>query len=95
LGVLIVALMAGGGYLFMQSEAKWRADPGHSSRTPQVLDQMLARGEAAEKAGDRASAIAAYRFVLAVGAKQDPEVEPYVAAARRALTRLGATVPEQ
>lgn len=89
LAALIIALTAAGGYLFMRSEARWSDDPGHSSRTPQVLDQMLARGEAAERAGDRGSAIAAYRFVLAVGSKGDPGFEPYMAAARRGLGRLG------
>jgi hypothetical protein len=94
LGVVIVTLVAAGGYLFMQSEAKWASDPGHSSRDPQVLDQMLARGEAAERAGDRGSAIAAYRFVLAVGSNGDPTLELYMAAARRGLTRLGVEPPK-
>ncbi len=94
LGVVIVGLVAAGGYLFMRSEARWAADPGHSSRDPQVLDQMLVRGEAAERAGDRGSAIAAYRFVLAVRSNGDPTMELYMAAARRGLARLGVEPPK-
>ena len=52
---------------------------------------MLTRAEAAEHAGDRDAAIAAYRFVLAVGANGDPMLELYMKAARRGLARLGAT----
>ena len=61
-----------------------------SWRTPDVLDRMLARAEKAERAGDRGAAIAAYRFVVAVGSGGDPTFEPYIAAAGRGLTRLGA-----
>ncbi|HUL49165.1 MAG TPA: hypothetical protein VLT79_04020 [Gemmatimonadales bacterium] len=93
IGIAIVAvgLTAAGGYLYMRSEARWARDPGHSARTPEDLDKMLTRAEAAEHAGDRDAAIAAYRFVLAVGANGDPMLELYMKAARRGLARLGAT----
>jgi hypothetical protein len=73
LGALGITLTVSGVYLFKRSEARWSNDPGHSSRTPEVLDQMLLRGEAAERAGDRGAAIAAYLFVLAVGSNGDPD----------------------
>ena len=91
LALVIVGLTAAGGYLFMRSEARWAHDPGHSARTPEDLDKMLTRAEAAERAGDRDAAIAAYRFVLAVGSKGDPMIELYMNAARRGLARLGAS----
>jgi hypothetical protein len=94
LGAIGVTLAASGVYLFKRSEARWSHDPGHSSRTPEVLDQMLLRGESAERAGDRGAAAAAYRFVLAVGSNGDPTIDLYMAAARRGLTRLGVA-PEQ
>lgn len=90
LGALIVALMVLGGRMFLRTERELSHDPGRSSRTPEVLDKMLARGEQAERAGDREAAIAAYRFVIAVGAGGDPAIEPYIAAASRGLARLGA-----
>jgi len=90
LALIIIGLMSAGGYLFMKSEVRWRNDPGHSSRTPEDLDKVLVRAEAAEKHGDREAAIAAYRFVLAVGSNGDPYLEPYMNAARRGLARLGA-----
>jgi hypothetical protein len=90
LGALAVALMAIGGRMFLRAERQLSHDPGRSSRTPEVLDKMLKRAEQAEIAGDRGAAIAAYRFVVAVGAAGDPEIEPYIAAANRGLARLGA-----
>jgi hypothetical protein len=74
---------------FQHTAERVRADPGLSYRTPESLDKMLVRAEQAERAGDRGSAIASYRFVVAVGAGNNPELQPYIAAARRALTRLG------
>ena len=57
-------------------------------RDPTTLDNLLKRASEAEQAGDRASAIATYRFVAAVGTGK--EWAPYAAAARAALKRLGA-----
>ncbi len=87
---LSLVLAAGGALWFSRTQVRMRTDPGLSWRTPEVLDRMLARGEEAERAGDRGAAIAAYRFVLRVGAGGEPAYEPYIAAARRALARLGA-----
>jgi hypothetical protein len=93
LGILLAALALGlgvwGALTFQHTAEKVRADPGLSYRTPESLDKVLARGEQAERAGDRGSAIAAYRFIVAVGAASNPELQPYITAARRALTRLG------
>jgi hypothetical protein len=93
IGLLLAGLGLGltvaGGVMFTRSAARLRSDPGLSARTPELLDKMLARAEQAERAGARDAAIAAYRFVVAVGAGGDPEFEPYIAAARRGLTRLG------
>jgi len=74
---------------FWQSSKRIPADPGISYRSPTILDKMLVRAEQAERAGDRDAAIGAYRFVVAVGAANDPELEPYIVAAQRALVRLG------
>ena len=87
---LSVVLAAGGALWFSRTQVRMRTDPGRSWRTPDVLDRMLARAEKAEHAGDRGAAIAAYRFVVAVGSGGDPAFEPYMAAARRGLARLGA-----
>jgi hypothetical protein len=93
IGILLAALALGLGFwgaiTFQHTAERVRADPGLSYRTPESLDRMLVRGEDAERAGDRGAAIAAYRFIVAVGAGRNPELQPYMAAARRALTRLG------
>ena len=89
LACLALVLAAGGGLWFSRTQVRMRMDPGRSWRTPDVLDRMIARGEAAEQAGDRGAAIAAYRFVLAVGSGGDAAFEPYMAAARRGLARAG------
>jgi len=49
----------------------------------------LERARVHERLGDRQAAIAAYRFVAAVWANADPELQPYVAEARAAIERLG------
>jgi len=87
---LAVVLAAGGALWFSRTQVRLRVDPGRSWRTPDVLDRMLARAEKAEQAGDRGAAVAAYRFVVAVGSGGDPTFELYIAAARRGLKRLGA-----
>lgn len=93
IGIFLAALVLGLGFwgatTFQHTAERVRADPGLSYRTPESLDKVLARGEQAERAGDRGSAIVAYRFIVAVGAGTNPELQPYVTAARRALTRLG------
>lgn len=87
----LVALGLGlwGATTFHHTAKKMRADPGLSYRTPESLDKVLARADQAERDGDRESAIVAYKFIVAVGAGTSPELEPYIAAARRGLTRLG------
>jgi hypothetical protein len=93
IGIFLAALALGLGFwgaiTFQHTAERVRADPGLSYRTPEALDKMLARGEDAERAGDRGAAIAAYRFIVAVGPGTNPELQPYIVAARRALTRLG------
>jgi hypothetical protein len=89
LATVVLGLGVWGATTFQHTAERVRADPGLSYRTPEALDKVLARGEQAERAGDRGSAIVAYRFIVAVGAGTNPELQPYIAAARRALTRLG------
>ncbi len=50
--------------------------------------RALLRGRVNERLGNRAKAIAAYRFVVDVWRNADPELQPYVAEARAALKRL-------
>jgi hypothetical protein len=91
IALAIVALGLGwwGATTFHHTAKKVRADPGLSYRTPEALDKVLARGDQAERDGDVASAIVAYKFIVAVGSGTNKELEPYIAAARRGLTRLG------
>lgn len=89
LAVVVLGLGIWGAATFQHTAERVRADPGLSYRTAESLDKVLARGDKAERAGDRESAIVAYRFIVAVGAGDSPELQPYIAAARRALTRLG------
>lgn len=51
---------------------------------------MLLRARVAERTGDRATAIASYRFVRDVWLRADAVLQPYVTEARQALARLGA-----
>jgi hypothetical protein len=89
LAILVLGLGIWGATTFHRTAKRVRGDPGLSYRNPEALDKVLARGDEAERAGDRGSAIVAYRFIVAVGAGTNPELQPYVAAARRGLTRLG------
>jgi hypothetical protein len=50
----------------------------------------LERGHVAERLGDRARALEAYRFVADAWRHPDPELEPYAAEARAGLARLTA-----
>jgi len=92
LGLLLagasVALGAAGAAWFFRFAGQVRRDPGVVYRDPTTLDNLLKRASDAERAGDRASAIATYQFVAAVGTGK--EWAPYGAAARAALKRLGA-----
>ena len=49
----------------------------------------LERGRTFERLGDSATARRAYRTVTELWINSDPELEPLVAEAREALTRLG------
>jgi hypothetical protein len=89
LAILVIGLGVWGALTFQHTAERVRGDPGLSYRNPEALDKVLARGDQAERAGDRGSAIVAYKFIVAVGAGTNPELEPYIAAARRGLTRLG------
>ena len=93
MGIFLAALALALGYwgatTFHHTAVRASTDPGLSFRTPESLDKVLARGEQAERGGDRGAAIVAYRFIVAVGAGDNPELQLYVTAARRALTRLG------
>jgi hypothetical protein len=92
LGAALV-LAAGGALWFFQFASQVRRDPTLIYREPATLDQLLKRANDAERAGDRATAITTYRFVMAVGqgvGGASTDVAPYVAAARAGLSRLGA-----
>ena len=84
-----LVLAAGGALWFLQFASEVRRDPALIYREPATLDQLLKRGNEAERAGDRATAITTYRFVLAVGQGAGADLAPYVAAARAGLNRLG------
>jgi hypothetical protein len=92
LGAALV-LAAGGALWFFQFASQVRQDPAVIYREPATLDQLLKRANDAERAGDRATAITTYRFVMSVGqgaGGASTDVAPYVAAARAGLSRLGA-----
>jgi len=83
-------LAAGGALWFLQFASQVRRDPALIYREPATLDKLLKRADEAERAGDRATAITTYRFVMAVGQGAGADLAPYVAAARAGLSRLGA-----
>jgi hypothetical protein len=99
-----LALAAGGALWFVRFASQVQRDPGLVYRDPATLEQLLKRANEAERAGDRATAIATYRFVARVGGERGvgavtgggAAVAHFVAAARAGLTRLGAadTLPD-
>ena len=92
LGAALV-LAAGGALWFFRFASEVRRDPALIYREPATLDKLLKRANDAERAGDRATAIATYRFVMTAGqgvGEASAELAPYVAAARAGLSRLGA-----
>ena len=84
---LLVA--AGGALWFTRYASHVGRDPGLVYRDPATLEKLLQRANDAERAGDRATAVTTYRFVMAVAQGRGVALEPYVAAARAGLTRLG------
>jgi len=92
LGAALV-LAACGAFWFFQFASQVRQDPAVIYREPATLDQLLKRADDAERAGDRATAVTTYRFVISVGqgaGGASAHLAPYVAAARAGLNRLGA-----
>lgn len=87
---VIVILVASGAVWFRRFASQVRRDPALIYREPATLEKLLKRASDAERAGDAATAVTTYRFVLVVGQGADAELAPYVAAARAGLTRLGA-----
>ena len=85
-----LVLAAGGALWFLQFASQVRRDPALIYREPATLDKLLKRADEADRAGDRATAITTYRFVMAVGQGAGADLAPYVAAARAGLSRLGA-----
>jgi len=85
-----LVLAAGGAVWFLQFASQVRRDPALIYREPATLDKLLKRANDAERAGDRATAITTYRFVVAVGQGAGGELAPYVAAARAGLGRIAA-----
>jgi hypothetical protein len=92
-----LVLAAGGALWFLQFASQVRRDPALIYREPATLDKLLKRANEAEHAGDRATAITTYRFVMAVGQGAGADLAPYVVAARAGLSRLGVsdTLPGQ
>jgi hypothetical protein len=86
-----LVLAAGGALWFTRFASRVRRDPALIYREPATLEKLLKRANDAERAGDRATAITTYRFVLAVGQGAGAEFAPYVVAARAGLTRLGVS----
>jgi len=89
LGASLV-LAAGGALWFLQFASQVRRDPALIYREPATLEKLLKRANDAERAGDSATAITTYRFIVAVGQGAGPELAPFVAAARAGLSRLGS-----
>lgn len=87
--VALVVAVAGAAW-FARFAARAGRDPGLVYRDPGTLRTLLRRAADAERAGDRASAAAAYGFVDAVARGGGPELAPYAAAARAGLRRLAA-----
>src|SRR5882724_2082187 len=88
LGASLV-LAAGGALWFLQIASQVRRDLALIYRELVTLDKLLKWANDAERAGDRATAITTYRFVMAVGQGAGADLAPYVAAARAGLSRLG------
>jgi len=63
LGAALV-LGAGGAMWFFQFASQVRRDPALIYREPATLEKLLQRANDAERAGDRATAITTYRFVM-------------------------------
>jgi hypothetical protein len=91
LAATTLVLAAGGALWFTRFASHVRRDPALIYREPATLEKLLKRASEAERAGDRATAITTYRFVLAVGQGAGAALAPYVVAARAGLTRLGAS----
>jgi len=92
LGAALV-LGAGGAMWFFQFASQVRRDPALIYREPATPEKLLQRANDAAPAGDRATAITTYRFVMVVGqgaGGASADLTPYVAAARAGLSRLGA-----
>jgi len=85
-----LVLAAGGALWFFQFASQVRRDPALVYRERATLDKLLQRANEAEHAGDRATAITTYRFVVAVVQGAGAELAPYGSAARAGLGRLGA-----
>ncbi|MFN2566005.1 MAG: protein kinase [Gemmatimonadaceae bacterium] len=60
---------------------------------PSEVLWSLERGRVAERLGDRAKAMEGYRYVADVWLYADPELQPFVAEAKRALKRLSGDRP--
>jgi hypothetical protein len=56
--------------------------------SPLAVLATLDRGRLAERSGQKDKAIESYRFVADMWRNADPELQPYVTEARRALQRL-------
>src|SRR2546430_1078169 len=68
---------------FFQFASQVRRDPALIYREPATLEKLLQRANDAERAGDRATAITTYRFVMTVGrgvGEAGPHPAPHLAA---------------
>jgi hypothetical protein len=82
-------------------EGRLLASQGRARQAGEVLDQWVWRAEGpvfvlgvleqariAERLGERQKAVDSYQFVLDVWRHADPELQPFVLEARKALTRM-------
>src|SRR5437879_6829149 len=92
LGASLLAV-AGGALWFRRSVSRVQRDPALVYRDPAVLEKLLRRGNDAERAGDRATELTTYRFVLAVAQGGGVALGAYGAEGRGGLERLGHDDP--
>jgi len=88
LAAVALVLAVAGALSFRRFVTHTKSDPGFIYRDRGTFEKLLKQARDAEAHGDRGTALTNYRFLLAVGAKGNSTLEPYVAAARAGLTRL-------
>lgn len=88
LAAAAVVLAVGGAISFQRFITHTKSDPGFIYRERDTFEKLFKLAREAEDHGDRGTAVTNYRFLVAVGAKGDSALAPYVAAAQAGLERL-------